>query len=120
MNILILGLLLAMAAPAEPQTRPAAITGYVIDSACLFIKNLDKPVGRQCAVDCAKAGSPLVILADDGTVYLPVSDAMPATGQNDRLIPFAGGKVIVSGRVFARGGAHAVVIEEIQAAPEPK
>lgn len=119
MNWLILSLLFVTAAPAaaEPSSRSATITGYVIDSACLFIKNLEKPVGRQCATDCAKAGSPLVILADDGMVYLPISDEMPATGLNTRLLPFAGEKVTLQGRVYERGGAHAVVIEKIDTTP---
>ena len=118
MNWLTIAVLLMTAAPvtAEPQTQFTAITGYVIDSACLFVKNLDRPINKQCAIDCAKAGSPLVILADDGTVYLPISSAMPATGQNDRLMPFAGEKVTIRGKVFERGGSHALVIEEIKRA----
>lgn len=118
MNWLIMGVLLMTAAPAavEPQTQSTTITGYVIDSACLFIKSLDKPINKQCAIDCAKAGSPLVILADEGTVYLPISSEMPATGQNGRLMPFAGEMVTIRGKVFERGGSHAVVIEEIKTA----
>ena len=118
MKRLMMVAVLAAFAPtlAQQQTPRARVTGYVIDSACLFIKNLDKPVGKECALDCAKAGSPLVILADDGTIYLPISGEMPATGQNERLMKFAGEKVIVSGKIFERGGSHAVVIEEIERA----
>ena len=115
MKWLIMGVVLVMAAPAlaEPQTTSATVTGYVIDSACLFIKNLEKPISKECALNCAKAGSPLVILADDGTIYLPISSEMPATGQNERLLKFAGGKVTIRGKVYGRGGSHALVIEEI-------
>jgi hypothetical protein len=112
----ILAILLVTLAPAlaAADTPRATIHGWVIDSACLYVKNLDKPVGKDCAIKCAKAGSPLVILADDGTVYLPISGDMPATGQNERLMEFAGDKVTVSGQVFARGGSHAVIIEKIE------
>jgi hypothetical protein len=118
MKRLILAIALVTVAPAlaQPQAARATITGYVIDSACLFLKNLEKPVSKECAINCAKAGSPLVILADDGTIYLPISSDMPATGQNERLMKFAGEKVIVSGRVLERGGTHALVIEEVDAA----
>jgi hypothetical protein len=105
---------------AQPQAPPAMVGGYVIDSACLFLKNLDKPISRECATKCAKAGSPLVILADDGTVYLPISSEMPATGQNAQLMKFAGEKVVIRGKVFERGGSHAIVIEEVSAAPAAK
>ena len=94
----------------------ATVKGYVLDSACAFTKNLKKPISAECAVSCAKAGSPLLILADNGTIYWPIADTMPATGQNDRLMEFAGKKVSITGKVFSRGGSHAVVIKEIKAA----
>jgi hypothetical protein len=83
----------------------------------MYVKNLEKPIGTDCARKCALAGSPLVILSDDGTVYLPISADMPAKGQNERLMEFAGERVVVSGRVFARGGSHAMVIDSIAKAP---
>lgn len=106
----------AAASRATGQGKPATIKGYVLDSACAFVKNLKKPVSPQCAVACAKAGSPLVILAEDGAIYWPISDSMPATGQNDRLLKFAGQKVTAMGKVFEKGGSHALVIEKIEAA----
>jgi hypothetical protein len=119
MKRLIAGVILVLAIPLVARAQGASLTvnGYVIDSACLFLKKLDKPVSKECALNCAKAGSPLVILAEDGTVYLPISSEMPATGQNERLIKFAGGKVTVKGKVLERGGSHAIVIEEINTAP---
>ncbi|OLD65054.1 MAG: hypothetical protein AUI47_03065 [Acidobacteria bacterium 13_1_40CM_2_68_5] len=119
MKRLLLTILLVTVTWVLAQTQPTSTTiqGYVIDSACLFIKNLGKPVSKECALKCAKAGSPLVILADNGTFYLPISSEMPATGQNERLMKFAGDRVIIRGKVFERGGAHAVVIEEINAEP---
>ena len=98
----------------------ARVKGYVLDSACAFIKNLKKPVSAECALACAKAGSPLVILTDDGTIYWPISDSMPATGQNQRLMKLAGQKVTARGRVFERGGSRALVIEQIEAAAAGK
>ena len=102
------------------QGKTTSVKGYVLDSACAFIKNLKKPVSSDCAVACAKAGSPLVILADDGTLYWPISNSMPATGQNDRLMKFAGQRVAASGSVYEKGGSHALVIEKIEAAPAGK
>lgn len=100
------------------QGRPETVRGYVLDSACGFIKDLKKPVSRECALACAKAGSPLVILADGGTIYLAISDSMPAIGQNKRLMKFAGQRVTAKGKVFDKGGSHAIVIERIEAVSE--
>jgi hypothetical protein len=90
------------------------VKGYVLDSACAFTKSLDKPISRQCATSCANAGSPLVILAEDGSIYWPIADSTPATGQNSKLLPFAGEKVVATGTLYQRGGSKALVIEKIE------
>jgi hypothetical protein len=95
--------------------KPATVKGYVLDSACAFTKGLKKPISGECATACAKAGSPLVILTDNGTIYWPIADTTPSSGQNDRLLPFAGQKVTATGKVFERGGSTALVIEKIEA-----
>jgi len=107
-------LVLAIFSIAADTSHPASINGYVIDSACTFVKNLKKPVSKDCAIACAKAGSPLVILSDDGKIYWPIADTMPASSQNEKLLPFAGEKVTASGKVFDRGGSSAIVIDKIQ------
>ena len=72
--------LFAALSPAAEKT--VTVKGYVIDSACTFTKNLGKPISKECATNCANAGSMLVILADDGTIYWPIADSMPATGSS--------------------------------------
>lgn len=115
-RFLVLGLLLmAVFALAADTGKAVSVKGYVLDSACAFTKNLKKPISPDCAVACARAGSPLVILADNGTIYWPISDTTPASGQNERLLPFAGKRVSVSGKVFQRGGSSALVIAKIEA-----
>jgi hypothetical protein len=105
---------------AQAESRTATVKGYVLDSACAFTKNLKKPISVDCALACAKSGSPLVILADDGMIYWPISGTTPATGQNERLIEFAGHRVSATGRLFQKGGSRAMVIEKIEAAPSGK
>jgi hypothetical protein len=102
------------------QQKGVSVEGYVLDSACAFTKNLDKPISQECALSCAKAGSQLVILSDDGSIYWPIADTTPATGQNKRLLEFAGGRVVAKGKLYDRGGSHALVIEQITAAPAKK
>jgi len=94
----------------------ATIQGYVIDSACTFVKDLKNPVSPECARACAKAGSPLVILTNDGTIYWPISAQVPAQGQNARLMPFAGRRATVTGTVYRKGGSCAIVISKIHKA----
>ncbi|HEV2500751.1 MAG TPA: hypothetical protein VGY31_14355 [Terriglobia bacterium] len=101
-------------------SKNVTIHGYVIDSSCALTKNLKKPVSPECAVACAKAGSPLVIITGNGTIYWPISDATPAQGQNARLMTFAGKRVTVSGNVYEKGGSEAIVIKTIQLARNDK
>lgn len=105
----------ALLASGSDAAKSVSVNGYVIDSACAFTKSLKKPISPQCAVACAKAGSPLVILADSGTIYWPIADTTPASSQNDKLLPFAGERVTVTGKVYARGGSSAMVVEKIAA-----
>ncbi len=107
---------LPTASIAATKGAPITVKGWVLDSACAYTKGLEKPISRDCAIACAKKGSPLVILRDDGVIFLPVDEATPATGQNERLMPFAGKLVTAKGRSFTRGGSQALVIEKLEAA----
>jgi|SRR5215471_17652384 len=89
--------------------------GLVRDIACP-IQNLDGNATRlsmKCALGCVRAGSPLAILTRDGDLYLPISDQMPDYSQKQKLMPFVGKYVRVSGIAFERNGAHAIVITQI-------
>lgn len=107
--------ILAIVAAATPQ-KVITVEGYVLDSACAFTKGLDRPISRDCALACAKEGSQLVILAKRGSIYWPIDSATPAKGQNAKLMEFAGNRVKASGKLYDRGGSHAVVIETLAAA----
>jgi hypothetical protein len=99
-----------------PPSRDATVTGTVVDVSCKFGQGLSGPDHRMCAEVCADKGIPLALLADDGTLYLPTSAAMPGDGQNSRLKPFAEQRVTVSGKVFEAGGAKAIQIASIKKA----
>ena len=83
------------------------------DPSRAYTKGLDKPIGVACARACAKNGSTLVILRDDGTIFLPIDSKTPSSSQNPRLMPFAGEHVTVTGKEYVRKASHALVIEKI-------
>jgi hypothetical protein len=61
----------------------ATIEGLVRDIACP-IQNLEATathLSMKCLLECARSGSPLVILTKHGELYLPISGAMPDTDQ---------------------------------------
>lgn len=110
----VLAMLIATVHLRAADTPTVTVKGYVLDSACAFTKGLSKPISKQCAVSCANAGSPLVILADDGTIYWPIADTTPSSSQNPKLLPHAGEKVVATGKLYERGGSKAIVIEKIE------
>jgi type 1 fimbria pilin len=112
-------LLIAIFAAGDPG-QSMTIKGYVLDSACAFTKGLKKPISAECAIACAKAGSPLVILTTSGTIYWPIADTTPSSSQNDKLLQYAGTEVTVSGKVFVRGGSTAIVISKVEPLAEKK
>jgi hypothetical protein len=98
------------------------ISGLVRDIACPLQnhESTARKFNRQCALDCARKGSPLAILTDDGTMYLPIGEGMPDTDQRPKLMPFVGKYVRVKGDVYERKGLHAIVIKEIHEDPSVK
>src|ERR1700730_16702304 len=98
-SLLVITAVVGLAAGAPGFGAPPAkddqktVTGWVLDSACAFTKGLKKPISADCAVACAKNGSPLVILQDDGSIYWPIAETIPAEGQNKRLMRFPGERV---------------------------
>jgi len=106
--------LLVISLFAAESTKTTTVKGYVLDSACAFTKGLKKPISGECATACAKAGSPLVILSPSGTIYWPIAETTPSSSQNEKLLPFAGQNVSVSGKVYQRGGSTAIVITKIE------
>jgi len=113
--IVAIGVLAMLMAAASDAGKSVSVNGYVLDSACAFTKDLKKPISAQCAQACARAGSPLVILGDNGTIYWPIADTTPSSGQNEKLLPFAGQRVTATGKTYTRGGSTAFVIEKIGA-----
>jgi len=114
-KVALVALLVAAVSSPAADAPTVTVKGYVLDSACAFTKGLSKPISKECAISCANAGSQLVILADDGTIYWPIADTTPSSGQNSKLLPYAGDKVTATGKVYQRGGSKAIVVEKIGA-----
>ena len=105
------------AATSEYKT---SIEGLVRDVACPIQnhKSTATDFNLECAMACAKSGSPLIVLTKSGDIYFPISDQMPDPSQREKLMPFLGKYVRVSGTVFQRNGTRAIVIKDIKELPD--
>ena len=103
--------------PDSPAAASSAtIEGLVRDISCAM-QNLTTTAIKfnlECTRQCVKRGSPLVILGKDGTLFVPISGSTPDSSQRERLLPFVGKYVRVTGTVFERAGVHAIAINRIE------
>ena len=110
-------LLAAMALPAFAGAAASDMTlkGEVVDVACAIAK---KEAGQgaghaNCAMVCAKKGSPVGILTAD-TVYTVVGDY--TTNNNAKLLDFIARNVVVTGEVAEKDGVKSVNVKSIKLA----
>lgn len=91
------------------------VEGLVRDIACPIQnhKSTSRDFNLQCALDCAKQGSPLIILTDDGTIYIPTSQEMPDKSVRAKLLPLVGKRVRATGLVYERNGTHSISIADL-------
>jgi len=104
----------AQSSDLKPNTsEKIVLRGYVRDLACLMKFNEALKPTNDCAITCARAGSPLVVITGKGDIYTPISESIPDTSQREKLMPFVGSYVEVSGDVYKRAGMSAIVIRKI-------
>jgi hypothetical protein len=104
----------AQSSDLKPNTsEKMVLRGYVRDLACLMKFNEALKPTNDCAIMCARAGSPLVVITEKGDIYTPISESIPDTSEREKLMPFVGSYVEVSGDVYKRAGMSAIVIRKI-------
>lgn len=106
----------AFTSPNTPSTPAVThVEGLVRDVACP-IQNHESTATNfslDCALACARSGSPLIILTKTGTIYFPISDQMPDPSQREKLLPFVGKYVSATGHVYERNGTRTIAITSI-------
>ena len=103
------------AVKAPPAQYKATIEGLVRDVACPMQNHQSTAThfNLDCAIACAKSGSPLIILTKSGDIYFPMSDVMPDPSQREKMMPFLGKFVRATGTVYRRNGTRTIVITEM-------
>ena len=77
----------ALAVGLSTTAMAAEFKGTIIDQKCSTIASMKGDV--DCATKCIKAGSPAVLLTDDGKVYKIADQA--------KVVPMAGKQVTIAG-----------------------
>jgi len=84
-------LAIALAAGFSTSVMAATFKGYIIDEKCSKVASMKGDV--DCANKCIKAGSPAVLVTDDGKVY--------KIANQDKVVAMAGKQVTINGKESA-------------------
>ncbi|MCH7856247.1 MAG: hypothetical protein IIB37_05805 [Gemmatimonadetes bacterium] len=118
LTALALSFIVLAAQPASAQqaaeSTPITLTATVVDLSCNTVYGLAGDDHRMCSQMCFDQGIPLALLAEDGTLYLPVTMAMGTERGDKDLRGHAEHTVTVTGRVISRGGLNTILIESIR------
>src|SRR4051812_42350863 len=108
-----------LAQQSTKEEAPVSIVGYLRDNGCVHrFREVVKPLPNGCVEACVRAGSPLLVLTKDEQVYHPISPEMPDVDVRQKLLPFAGKLIKITGHVYTRGGSNAISLEQIEEVKE--
>ena len=108
-------LYLGLFAHDEHKGKEMTLTATVVDTGCYLSHDTKGEKHVKCATACAKAGVPLALLDEKGTVWLPV--AMDHKNQNEKLMAFIEKRVKVTGTVVEKGGMKGLFVKTVEGLP---
>ena len=91
-----------------------SVEGEIIDMACYVANEAKGPDHASCAKRCVKAGQPMGLLANDGTVYVLYAnhrDGAPFEAAKE----LAGTKVQLSGKLSTMSGIKGIEVQAVEA-----
>jgi hypothetical protein len=118
-GVAVAAFVVALGAPAFAATE--TVKGKVVDQAC-YTKDMKANAGKDhkmpsgdvtdCAAACAKKGSPLALLTEDGKLY-QITGGL-AADMNAKLIPHISHTVEVTGDVTEKEGKKMIASADLK------
>lgn len=91
-----------------------SVEGEIIDMACYVAHESKGPDHAGCAKRCVKAGQPMGLLADDGTVYVLYASHKDGSAF-EAAKEHAGTKVQISGKLSTMSGIKGIEVATVEA-----
>jgi hypothetical protein len=113
---------MAPAPDTGTNLESSVITGTVVGSNCWLARGFVGSQYRDSALKCARNGTPLAILTDDGSLVLPIllnADGS-ARPDNGKVMPYAEQHVRIYGMTVRRGHERGIIVDSIVRVPPPK
>jgi hypothetical protein len=91
-----------------------SVTGHLRDSFCYTVMGAQGPSHQKCAIGCAKAGIP-VLMVENGTdksyILIPPKNDEPLPAD---VIDKMEDEVTITGNVFEKGGNNFLQVESVK------
>ena len=113
--LLSLAAVLLVAAVAMAGHHEGTWTGEVVDLACYVAQGAKGPDHADCAKACVKAGQPMGLLTDDGTLVLLAADHKDGA-PFEAAKELAGEKAEVTGALAEKDGMKIMTVTGVKAA----
>lgn len=114
MMVLSLGLLVSAAVAGGALAADTAVTGHLRDGLCFVTMGAHGPSHQKCAMGCAKAGIPVLLVEDKTEKYyvlLPPKDGQGLPGSvTDKME----NQVTVTGQKYTKGGMTFLTVESVK------
>ena len=91
-----------------------SVKGEILDMACYVAHEAKGPDHASCAKRCVKAGQPMGLLADDGTVYVLYANHQDGSAF-EAAKELAGTKVHISGKLSTMSGIKGIEVQTVEA-----
>ncbi len=114
MTVSCLALLLSFGLAAGAFAAQTSVTGHLRDSFCYVGMGAHGASHQKCAIGCAKAGIPVLLVQDKTDKYyvlLPPKNAQPLPSS---IIDKMEDEVTVTGQEYNKGGVRFLTVESVK------
>jgi hypothetical protein len=112
MMALSLGLLLSVAGAAF--AADTSVTGHLRDGFCFSTMGAHGPTHKKCAMGCAKAGIPVLLVQDKTEKYYLLLPPKDAEGLPSSVTDKMEDEVTVTGQMYSKGGITFLTVESVK------
>jgi hypothetical protein len=111
---LCLGLFLSIGGAAGASAAETTVSGHLRDGFCFLTMGAHGPSHHDCAVGCAKAGIPVLLVqekTDKYYVLMPSKDKQPLP---PTIVDKMEDVVTVTGQEYSKGGVSFLTVESVK------
>jgi hypothetical protein len=109
-----LGLLLSIGVAAGASAAGTSVTGHLRDSFCFMTMGAHGASHQKCAMGCAKAGIPVLLVQDKTDKYYVLLPPKNAESLPSSVIDKMEDEVTVTGTEYSKGGVRFLTVESVK------